>query len=104
MLQIVPTEFTPPEPPQILEPKIEPKEDVQPKTVPEKIEKPSAEEAMQMKVAERRAEREQRRLEKERKRKEKEKRRKEKEKQRQIKLKQKTEDMIKVNKIVWIRK
>ncbi|KAJ8950605.1 hypothetical protein NQ314_007831, partial [Rhamnusium bicolor] len=103
MLQIVPADMLPdvplppePKPPEPIpvEPKLEEKEPI-PETSTIIQEKPSAETAMRLKVAERRAERDKRRQEREKRRKEKEKRRKEKEKQRQIKLKQRTENMIK---------
>ncbi|XP_017770970.1 PREDICTED: uncharacterized protein LOC108558539 isoform X2 [Nicrophorus vespilloides] len=57
--------------------------------------KQSAEDLMQLKIAERKAEREKRRLEREKRRKEKERKRIEREKRKQLKIKQKTEEMIK---------
>lgn len=112
IFQIVPTEFSPemikpPEPP--VPPTPPPPEPQESEEAMEELvkaewspvlstsqDKQSAEEVMQMKIAERKAEREQRRQLKEKKRLEKEKRRKERESKRQMKTKRKTENMIKV--------
>nr|CAH7733971.1 unnamed protein product [Callosobruchus chinensis] len=100
MLQIVPTTIPPQMPP--LPPSPTPASKEQAPFVSETVAstlpivvKHSAEESMQQKVAERRAEREKRKLERDRKREEKERKRSEKEKKRQIRLKLKTENMIK---------
>ncbi|CAH1984260.1 unnamed protein product [Acanthoscelides obtectus] len=101
MLQIVPTVISPQMPPLPPTPAA-PKEQIpgisgasEAIASPSPVMKQSAEESMQQKVAERRAEREKRKLEREKKREEKEKKRNEKEKKRQIRLKLKTENMIK---------
>nr|CAI5843610.1 unnamed protein product [Callosobruchus analis] len=100
VLQIVPTTIPPQMPP--LPPSPAPPSKEQLLAVSETVAsslpvvvKQSAEESMQQKVAERRAEREKRKLERDKKREEKERKRSEKEKKRQIRLKLKTENMIK---------